>query len=167
MGPLGATGTFTGSKWAGYRDDAVIVACSGPLLRMQIWLSVCSLYVVSVLSLFNYLLSQSPTHPPLCIQLFVPATFVDCLFISGPGAASVPEYEIAMVIVIFYDGDKGVKTIGSTLGSYRRLDPVWLTPWALQPCNRGYTGASPLERPTEQFPVTSDLSPSNIVESDI
>lgn len=78
--------------------------------------------MVSVLSLFNYLLSHSPTLPPLCIQLFVPATFVDCLFISGPGAASVLEYEIVMAIVIFYEGDKGLKTIGSILGSYRRLD---------------------------------------------
>ena len=76
--------------------------------------------MVSVLSLFNYLLSHSP--PPLCIQPFVPTTFADYLFISGPGAASVLEYEIVMVIVIFYDGDKGVKTVGSILGRYRRLD---------------------------------------------
>lgn len=60
---------------------------------------------LAVLQLFTF--SQShPPPPPLCIQLFVPAAFVGRLFISGPSAASVLEYEIVMVIVIFYEGDK-------------------------------------------------------------
>lgn len=47
-----------------------------------------------------------PASPPLCIPLFVPAVLIDCLFISGPAAASAPVDEIVMVSVIFCGVDK-------------------------------------------------------------
>lgn len=59
--------------------------------------------VASHFLLFTFSHSQPP---PLCIPLFVPAALIDCLFISGPAAASAPEDEIVMVIVIFCGGDK-------------------------------------------------------------
>lgn len=79
-----------------------------------------------------------------------------------PGAASVLEYEIVMVIVIFYEGDKGVKTTESILESYRRSGQDMVDTLSLQPCNRGYT-----EETDRTFPATFDLPPPNIVQFDI
>lgn len=60
----------------------------------------------SVLSHFYYLLSHTPSLPPPCIPLFVHALLIDCLFISGPSAATALVDEIVMVIVIFCGDDK-------------------------------------------------------------
>lgn len=70
----------------------------------------------SVSSHFYYLLSHTPCLPPLWIPLFVPAVLTDCLFISGPAAASAPEDEIVMVIVIFCRGDKEGEIHGEEIG---------------------------------------------------
>lgn len=84
LGSLGAPGTFTGGERADDREKAVTVSCSMPLVCVWIWLSLCfcSLYVVSVLSLFNYLLSHGPTLPPLCIQLSQPHLLIVSLYLA-------------------------------------------------------------------------------------
>lgn len=73
---------------------------------------------------FHYLLSHSPTLPLSVFKRFVQAILIDCLFISGPAAASAPEDEIVMVIVIFCEGDKEGESHKQEIGfgSYRRQD---------------------------------------------
>lgn len=50
--------------------------------KFDLSLCFCSLYVVSVLSLFNYLLSHGPTLPPLCIQLSQPHLLIVSLYLT-------------------------------------------------------------------------------------
>lgn len=105
--------TFTGSKRAGHWDEAVTFPHSTLSVCMQICslsdhLSLCfhSLDVAKRLVPFLLFTFSHSRPPPLCIPLFVPAALIDCLFISGPAAASALEDEIVMVIVIFCRGDK-------------------------------------------------------------
>lgn len=63
--------------------------------------------------LFTFSHSQPP---PLCVPLFVPAVLIDCLFISGPAAASAPVDEIVMVSVIFCRGDKEGESHSEEIG---------------------------------------------------
>lgn len=106
---MGAMDTFTGSKQAGHSDEAVTLPYSTLSVCMYVNLTVCLLlFTICGKRPVPFLLfTFSQSHPPpLCIQLFVPAVLIDCLFISGPAAASAPEDEIVMVILIFCGGDK-------------------------------------------------------------
>lgn len=124
--------TFTGSKRPRRWDEAVTFPQNTVSLYVNLtvcWTICLSTFIPcmwqSVLSHFYYLLSHTPSLP-LRIPLFVPAVLIDCLFISGPAAASVLEDEIVMVILIFCGSDKEVEIHREDIGLEPMQDRVKL-----------------------------------------